>query len=771
MAGFDGGNVYFSYQGHDVDPPADDIQFIKREMVNAFKQFIKEYEINQARNSSGQRMLYQDRLIEQQTYLEVDLQHIRAAERAAAATAQGELRGFGNGLSAALEERPAESLPLLEEACVQVLQEARAVDPRTGLPRPVEAVQVLLYCSTPLSGAPKQSIRELDASRVSKLVQLQGIVTATSRPRHKATFLTLQCTACRATKTVPCRPGLATAFFPQHCDMSTPPPGSERCPPRSLVVLPDRSGFVDQQTIKIQERPEDVPTGEMPRSVLVVADRRNCGSVAPGSRVIVTGVYGTFKGRVGERENGNGNNGGSSGSNVAALQQPYVRSISVVQEDGDARSAFKFAKDEVQTFEQFARRSDVYDKVFGMIAPNVYGSDDIKRAITCALFGGSRKALPDGTRRRGDINVLLLGDPGVAKSQLLKFAARAAPVSVYTSGKGSSAAGLTAAVVQEAGSRDFYLEGGAMVLADGGLVCIDEFDKMRPEDRVAIHEAMEQQTISIAKAGITTMLRARTAVLAAANPPSGRYDDLKTAQENIDLQSTILSRFDLIFIVKDRRDMDVAIARHVLENHRRGAARRPGESGALDPEELANKEELEFLRRFIHYCRTQCSPRLTEEAEEKLAAFYQSIREEARQQAEMAGSDQPPVPVTVRQLEAVVRISESLARISLLPNAGPSHVDAAIQLFRRSTMDAVKSGVSQLGGDLSGSAQLGHARRLEERIRRRLHIGSSLTLRRLLDEMAALGEAEHLAIRVILAMASRGELALTRERSLVTRLR
>jgi DNA replication licensing factor MCM5 len=184
------------------------------------------------------------------------------------------------------------------------------------------------------------------------------------------------------------------------------------------------------------------------------------------------------------------------------------------------------------------------------------------------LFGGSRKRLPDGVRLRGDINVLLLGDPSTAKSQFLKFTSRVAPVGIYTSGKGSSAAGLTASVVKDA-RGEFYLEGGAMVLADGGIVAIDEFDKMRPADRVAIHEAMEQQTISIAKAGITTVLNSRSSVLAAANPVFGRYDDLKSASENIDLMTTILSRFDLIFLVRDVREeeRDRMICKHVMGVH------------------------------------------------------------------------------------------------------------------------------------------------------------------------------------------------------------
>lgn len=176
----------------------------------------------------------------------------------------------------------------------------------------------------------------------------------------------------------------------------------------------------------------------------------------------------------------------------------------------------------------------IYNKISKSIASAIYGSDDIKKAVACLLFGGSPKKLPDGMRLRGDINILLLGDPSTAKSQFLKFVERVAPISVYTSGKGSSAAGLTASVIRDQSTGEFQLEGGAMVLADGGVVCIDEFDKMRGQDRVAIHEAMEQQTISIAKAGITTILNSRTSVLAAANPVFGRYDDLKHAAEQID---------------------------------------------------------------------------------------------------------------------------------------------------------------------------------------------------------------------------------------------
>merc|ERR1719238_52983 len=254
---------------------------------------------------------------------------------------------------------------------------------------------------------------------------------------------------------------------------------------------------------------------------------------------------------------------------------------------------------------ELSQRPDIYDLIAKSIAPSIYGCDDIKRSVACLLFGGSRKRLPDGNRR-GDINVLLLGDPGTAKSQLLKFAERCAPVGVYTSGKGSSAAGLTAAVVRDH-HRGFALEAGAMVLADGGLVCIDEFDKMRPEDRVAIHEAMEQQTISIAKAGLTTVLNTRCSVLAAANPMYGSWDESTELGDQLDMATTILSRFDLIFLVKDVRDeeRDQTLAKHVLELHKKGAAEKTVEADI----------PVALFRKYLTYVRRNCFPRISERAE------------------------------------------------------------------------------------------------------------------------------------------------------------
>jgi DNA replication licensing factor MCM5 len=257
-------------------------------------------------------------------------------------------------------------------------------------------------------------------------------------------------------------------------------PLSTNCGRDPFEVVVEKSSFVDQQTLKLQEAPETVPAGEMPRSLMLIVERAGVQKVAPGSRVTVTGIHSTFN-------MGAGGRGRGGGGATAGIKQPYVKVLGVeMAADGSRRTLSTFSDAEVRAFHEFASRPsrEVLQRIRDMVAPSIFGSPDIKMAIACLLFCGSRKRLADGVRLRGDVNVLLIGDPSTAKSQFLKFVEKTAPIAVYTSGKGSSAAGLTASVIKDPGSGEFYLEGGAMVLADGGVVCIDEFDKMRPEDRV-----------------------------------------------------------------------------------------------------------------------------------------------------------------------------------------------------------------------------------------------------------------------------------------------
>jgi DNA replication licensing factor MCM5 len=444
--------------------------------------------------------------------------------------------------------------------------------------------QLLLH-----SDAEDVSIRNLDSMAISRVVKVPGIVIGASVMSSKATQIHLECRNCQYASSITVHGGFSGVTLPRTCGRervhNDPSP---KCPLDPYFVMHEKSRFIDQQVIKLQEAPDQVPVGELPRHVLISADRYLTNRVVPGSRCTVMGVFSIYQNKATKNKNTGG---------AVAIRTPYLRAVGIRTDiDQTAKGASTYTEEEEQEFLEMSRRPDLFNLMADCIAPSIYGNRNIKKAILCLLLGGSKKILPDGMKLRGDINVLLLGDPGTAKSQLLKFVSQAAPISIYTSGKGSSAAGLTASVQRDQSTREFYLEGGAMVLADGGVVCIDEFDKMRDEDRVAIHEAMEQQTISIAKAGITTILNARTSVLAAANPIFGRYDELKTPGENIDFQTTILSRFDMIFIVKDEhtRDKDERIARHVMGIH----------MGGRGVEEQAEAEiPVDKMKRYLSYCK------------------------------------------------------------------------------------------------------------------------------------------------------------------------
>ncbi|RVW43691.1 DNA replication licensing factor MCM5 [Vitis vinifera] len=683
MSGWDEGAVYYSDQaqfprgGAGAGDP--ETTATRHSALRKFKEFIRGFE------SDKNVFPYRESLVHNPTYLRVDMEDLHA---------------FDADLPAKLRSSPADYLPLVHWTLALVAGETGELEePMTG------EVQILLT-----SKEDSVSMRSLGAQFISKLVKIAGITIAASRTKAKATYVTLLCKNCKNVKIVPCRPGLGGAIVPRSCD-HIPQPGEEPCPIDPWIVVPDKSKYVDQQTLKLQENPEDVPTGELPRNMLLSVDRHLVQTIVPGTRLTIMGIYSIYQAA----------NSSTSHKGAVAVRQPYIRVVGIEEaNEANSRGPAAFTSEDMEEFKKFASEADAYKRICSKIAPSIYGHDDVKKAVACLLFGGSRKNLPDGVKLRGDINVLLLGDPSTAKSQFLKFVEKTAPVAVYTSGKGSSAAGLTASVIRDSSTREFYLEGGAMVLADGGVVCIDEFDKMRAEDRVAIHEAMEQQTISIAKAGITTVLNSRTSVLAAANPPSGRYDDLKTAQDNIDLQTTILSRFDLIFIVKDIRmysqdkvlnslawqwlfasgklnhsilfpgafedaNLHAIIASHIIKVH--------ASADATSGDTRTSKEE-NWLKRYIQYCRTECHPRLSDSASTMLQNNYVKIRQDMRKQANETG-EAAAIPITVRQLEAIVRLSEALAKMRLSHVATEENVLEAIRLFNVSTMDAARSGINE----------------------------------------------------------------------------
>lgn len=709
------------------DSPNDDDN---TEIIKSFKDFILEFRLDS-------HFLYRDQL-----------RNNLLVKRYSLTVATEHLIGYNEDLYKKLSDEPSDVVPLFESAITQVAKRI-AILSRSGsegssdsndeFPDDMEVIHIFPTFQLILnSGATQTSLRQLDSEHVSKIVRLSGIIISASVLTSRATYLSLMCRNCRHTTSMRINNFNSISgnnvTLPHSCLSnaqsensgnssalvgSTDDEGRKNCGPDPYLIVHESSQFIDQQFLKLQEVPESVPVGEMPRNILMTCDRYLTNRVIPGTRVTIVGIYSIYQSK----------NRAAGGGGGVAIRNPYVKVLGI-QTDVETSSIWNtmtmFSEEEEEEFLQMSRRPDLYELFANSIAPSIYGSTDIKKAIVCLLLGGSKKLLPDGMRLRGDINILLLGDPGTAKSQLLKFVEKVSPISVYTSGKGSSAAGLTASVQRDSVTRDFYLEGGAMVLADGGVVCIDEFDKMRDEDRVAIHEAMEQQTISIAKAGITTVLNSRTSVLAAANPIYGRYDDLKSPGENIDFQTTILSRFDMIFIVKDDHNemRDMSIANHVMNIH-------TGRSSQNDDElENAGLEvSMDKIKRYITYCRLKCAPRLSASAAEKLSSQFVNIRKQLLIN-ELESTERSSIPITVRQLEAIIRITESLAKLELSPVAHEKHVDEAIRLFQASTMDAASQ--DPIGG-LNTPNGIAEVRRIEQELKRRLPIGWSTsyqTLRR-----------------------------------------
>jgi replicative DNA helicase Mcm len=486
-------------------------------------------------------------------------------------------------------------------------------------------------------------LRALGSEHIGNLVMVDGIVVRASPARPLVMQAAFRCKRCGTVSHVPQSGPFLTA--PPVCS----DPACNRRGPFDFVQ--EESKFIDSQDIRIQERPEDLPPGQLPRWLDIKLLGRDLVDVArPGDHVSVVGVVRAVAPtlpRVGRLR-----------SFRLHLDTNFIDVVSKEPE------TVLISPEEEKQILELAKDPWVHRKILRSIAPSIYGYEHIKEAIMYLLFGGVAKHFPDITIR-GDMNVLLVGDPGTAKSQLLQYVAKIAPRGLYTSGRGTTAAGLTAAVLREK-AGGMTLEAGALVLADKGVAAIDEMDKMRPEDRVAIHEAMEQHTVSIAKGGIVATLNARTAILAAANPSLGRYDPYRTVAENIALPVTILSRFDLIFVLRDvpEKELDTKMTEHILDLHRTGVA----------PVEPPIAPEL--FRKYISYAKNM-KPVLTKEALERLKDFYLVMRSASE-------AEGTPVAITARQLESLVRLAEARARLALRKEILAEDAETAVAIMKRS---------------------------------------------------------------------------------------
>ncbi|MHA1943283.1 MAG: ATP-binding protein, partial [Candidatus Thorarchaeota archaeon] len=431
-----------------------------------------------------------------------------------------DLTSFDNVFMALAAEDPKRFLEMVNNALISVL---RVEDPDY-----VNSLVDTSIIKTRFIGYPEHvPLRTIRSRHIGKLIHISGIMMRASEVKPllvKAVFL---CRICQAE--IPQDQDEGKYTEPALCPVCT-----KKTPIR---LIPQKSQFKDWQKVRIQESPEELPPGQMPRSVDVILEGDIVDISRPGDLVKVTGILQTspdFSRRGGRLATFNI----FIEANGVEISEKEYEQLQISEED-------------VKRIEELSQHQQVHERIYASIAPSIQGHEDIKESIALLLFGGVPKLLSDGTRLRGKSNILMIGDPGTGKSQILKFVSGLAARGLYTSGKGTTAAGLTAAVVHDTDSSAMTLEAGALVLADQGIACIDEFDKMDPNDRTAIHEAMEQHTVSIAKAGIVATLNARTSILAAANPTLGRYEDSLTLQENIRLPFTILSRFDLIWIMVD----------------------------------------------------------------------------------------------------------------------------------------------------------------------------------------------------------------------------
>ncbi|KAI9707021.1 MAG: MCM DNA helicase complex subunit [Bogoriella megaspora] len=551
--------------------------------------------------------------------------------------------------------------------------------------------------------------RTLSSYHLNHMVSLEGIVTKTSlvRPKvvrsvhyneKKSEFKFKDYIDQTSTANKPA----STSVYPTEDDQGN-----------KLVTEYGYSIYRDHQTLSIQEMPERAPAGQLPRSVDVLLDDDLVDRCKPGDRIQLVGIYRTL-----------GNRNASSGSSTFRTLILANNIILLSSKSGGGIAQATITDTDIRNINKIAKNRRVFDLLSQSLAPSIYGHDYIKRAILLMLLGGQEKNLDNGTHLRGDINILMVGDPSTAKSQLLRFVLNTAPLAIATTGRGSSGVGLTAAVTSDKETGERRLEAGAMVLGDRGVVCIDEFDKMSDVDRVAIHEVMEQQTVTVAKAGIHTSLNARCSVIAAANPVFGLYDGRKDPARNIALPDSLLSRFDLLFVVQDEIDdaRDRQISEHVLRMHR---YRQPGtEEGAPVREQVqqtlsvgegqrtstnvtqnATTEPYEkfnvmlhagvtvtvgrgaakrvevlsipFVKKYIQYAKSRIHPVLTKGAADHIVGTYSALRND-----ELEGNQRRTSPMTARTLETLIRLATAHAKARLSQRVEEKDAEIAEQILR-----------------------------------------------------------------------------------------